>query len=416
MKTELEKKLEQINRNKKVQSYEKTEEPIGTIKEFWETFIVPRLPGENQIDIYKEWFELLKKYCDDDDAVYAIRCFSNTCGGSKNYKTLRRGFYTKTNQAYSFFYTDNYFSAYFLKMAMDGYVPEYEEFKNCMLSRKFPARFGPHDSKYEKPKAAYAINGKDPGFAINGYKIAHIIDAGMNYDFRGKETGLAEICKTFFPRGDYNDWKEEVDSYGACYVRRLSDLNDEAREILKAHFLRFTCPFNYVLTPKKSCHICHKNGINDIAEHPAFQQYAREQFYKLFGEEYKKYLECLKIHGLSSMDDPGNFKIDIEYDTLMAGTSQDQFADFARFVVDFCDKKHATARSYKSSINNIMKQLDINSVDELDERVDDAIVLCTNEISNAKIQGNKKAKKNYSDYRSALKKYKSYLEFKNTGE
>ena len=29
MKTELEKKLEQINRNKKVQSYEKTEEPIG---------------------------------------------------------------------------------------------------------------------------------------------------------------------------------------------------------------------------------------------------------------------------------------------------------------------------------------------------------------------------------------------------
>ena len=93
MKTELEKKLEQINRNKKVQSYEKTEEPIGTIKEFLETFIVPRLPGENQIDIYKEWFELLKKYCDDDDAVYAIRCFSNTCGGSKNYKTLRRGFY-----------------------------------------------------------------------------------------------------------------------------------------------------------------------------------------------------------------------------------------------------------------------------------------------------------------------------------
>ena len=63
-----------------------------------------------------------------------------------------------------------------------------------------------------------------------------------------------------------------------------------------------------------------------------------------------------------------------------------------------------------------MKQLDINSLDELDERVDDAIVLCTNEISNAKIQGNKKAKKNYSDYRSALKKYKSYLEFKNTGE
>ena len=26
---------------------------------------------------------------------------------------------------------------------------------------------------------------------------------------------------------------------------------NKAKEVLKAHFLRFVCPFNYVLTPKK---------------------------------------------------------------------------------------------------------------------------------------------------------------------
>ncbi len=414
MKTELEKKLEKINQNKKVESYKKTDVPIGTIKEFWEIFVVPRLPKSDEINVYKKWFALLNRYCNDEDAVFAIRCFSNTCGGSKNYKTLRRGFYTKTNHPYSFFYTDNYFAAYFLKMAMDGFVPEYEDFKACMLSRKFPARFGPHDSKYEKPKAAYAINGKDPGFGTNGYKIAHIIDTGMNYDVHGKQVGLAEICETYFPRGDYDDWKAETDSHGECYVRHLSGLDKEAHEILKAHFLRFTCPFNYVLTPKKSCHICHKNGINDIAEHPAFQQYAQEQFYKLFGEEYKKYLECLKIHSTSSVSDPGNFKIDIEYDILMTGT--DQFADFARFVVDVCGKEHTTAQSYKSSINKVMKEMGISSVDELDARVDEAIEHCTNEINSAKMRGDKTVKRNYSNYRSALKKYKAYLEAKNAGE
>ncbi len=413
-KSELEKKLERINQNKKIESYQKTDVPIGTIEEFWGAFVVPHLPKADEIDAYKAWYALLKRYCEDQDAVYAVRCFSNTIGGAKNYKTLRRGFYTKTDQRYSFFYTDNYFAAYFLKMAMDGFVPEYKDFKECMLSRKFPARFGPHDTEYEKPKAAYAINGKDPGFAGNGYKIAHIIDAGKNYDVHGKETGLAEICKTYFPRGEYSAWELEKDSYGECYVRHLSGLDDEAREILKAHFLRFACPFNYVLTPKPSCHICHKNAVGDIAEHPAFQQYAKEQFCELFGDEYKDYLGSLKIFKTPSVSNPGDFQIDIEYDILMTGT--DQLAEYARYVVDACGRGHTTAQSYKSSINKVMKQMGIHSVDELDARIDEAIDRCTEEIDSAKMRGDKNGKKNYSDYRSALKKYKDYLDGKNAAE
>ena len=91
-------------------------------------------------EIISQWCNLLYRYIDDSNVVFAIRKFGDR-GRNGDYD-LRRGFYTLTNKDYSFFYTDNYFSAYFFKMAFDGFVPNYEEFKNLLISRKFPARFG----------------------------------------------------------------------------------------------------------------------------------------------------------------------------------------------------------------------------------------------------------------------------------
>ena len=398
-------KIKTINAPK-VESY--SNGTAHTIEEFWDQFVAPHLPKTKaEINIYTQWFKLLLDYCNDPEAVFAIRCFSTPSGGSKNYITLRRGFYTKTNYRYSFFYTDNYFAAYFLKMAYDGFVPDYKEFKECMLSRTFPARFGPYDSKYEQPRAAYAINGKDPGFAANGYKIAHIIDTGTNYCVAGKKMGLADICKRYFPRGQYKEWKLEQDQYGEFYVRHLSNLDDTAQKILKAHFLRFACPLNYVLTPKKSCHICTASRILDIAEYPLFQQYAQKQFAKIFGQVYHDYLNELMIYSNSIMSNIEDTVIDIEYDTMMSGT--DELSDFARYVVDVCGRKHGTASSYKHSVRTIMKDLNISSVDELGKRIEEAIDFCTAEIDKATSCGDKTKKKHYSDYRSALKKYKQYI-------
>ena len=405
MKLSLENKLKTINQPKVV-PYSK--DTAKTVEEFWDKFVAPHLPKTpKEIETYIKWYELLSRYCKDDEAVFAIRAFSTPCGGAKNYITLRRGFFTKTNHKYSFFYTDNYFAAYFLKMAKDGFVPDYEEFKECILSRKFPARFGPFDSKYEKKKAAYIINGKDPGFTVNGYKIAHIIDTGMNYDIGSKRFGLAEICEKYFPRDNYENWKLESDKYGDYYVRTLPNVDVEARDVLRAHFLRFACPLNYVLTPKKSCHICHKTRIIDIAEYPAFQQYAQEQFHKLFGSVYQKYLDELDIYEHTTLSDVGKSKINIEYDIMMAGT--DELSEYARFIVDICEKNHRTASSYKSSVRSVMKEMNITDVDGLEKRIDEAIDYCTNEISVANKNNNKEKKKDYSNYRSALRKYKVYL-------
>ena len=79
-----------------------------TIRDFWTEFIEPKLISK---EIISQWCNLLYRYIDDSNVVYAIRKFGDR-GRNGDYD-LRRGFYTLTNKDYSFFYTDNYFSAYF---------------------------------------------------------------------------------------------------------------------------------------------------------------------------------------------------------------------------------------------------------------------------------------------------------------
>ena len=122
-----------------------------TIRGFWMEFIEPKLISK---EIISQWCNLLYRYIDDSNVVYAIRKFGDR-GRNGDYD-LRRGFYTLTNKDYSFFYTDNYFSAYFFKMAFDGFVPNYEEFKDLLISRKFPARFG-QSCRTERERAAFDI-------------------------------------------------------------------------------------------------------------------------------------------------------------------------------------------------------------------------------------------------------------------
>lgn len=281
-----------------------------TLSDFWDNFVAPMLPNPR---IVKQWYELLLRYINDDDAVFAIRNFGSV-SNKDDYISLRRGFYNTTDNGYSLFYTDNFFTAYFAKMAIDSYIPDYYEFKELMLSRQFPARFGPYDSKYEQPKAAYDItgkNGKDPMFVSNGYKIAHLFDVGTALFMNGRNFGIKEICDKYCPRGDYGDWKKDTDKYGDFYVRRLGKLDDTARKFFMAHFLRMTCPLNYVLTPKQNLH--STPVAKDIAEYSNFQRYAMKKFYEIYGDTYKDFVSNIMSNvNIDNLDVPDE-DIDIEY-------------------------------------------------------------------------------------------------------
>lgn len=287
-----------------------------TISEFWETFVKPHLISAN---IILKWCELLYRYVNDVGVVYAIRIFNDRKNNDD--KTLRRGFVTKTDKNYSFFYTDNYFSAYFLKMAMDGYVPEYSEFKEMMITRKFPARFG-QSCSLEREKAAYKIDAKDPKINGAGYKISHIFDVGTGYYNDNSIVSISQICSKYFPRGTYDDWTSITDKTGTYYSRTLK-VDESALSYLKAIFLRMACPLNYILTPKKNLHTTEvKVDKNDIGESVQLQQYAMHQFSKLYGDIYKDFLQRIMVNSNYNFSSrAGDSFIGIKYDIHMDGKS-----------------------------------------------------------------------------------------------
>jgi site-specific recombinase XerD len=132
----------------------------------------------------------------------------------------------------------------------------------------------------------------------------------------------------------------------------------------------------------------------------------------LFKSKYDDFLKEIAIYELATVSDPGNVEIDIEYNPIMF--ENDEFAEFAIYVVDECSKKHSTANSYKSSIRKITEELKITDILDLEKRIDEAIDFCTKGIENAKKFGDEKKKKTYNDCRSALRKYKEFMESKKT--
>lgn len=285
-----------------------------TISEFYQKFVEPTLPDTQSVI---DWTNLLLQYVNNPEAVYAIRAFFSWLKvknlssdrdsvlalqkgkkvGDNNPYSLRRGFLTEFPDAtFKYFFTDNFFAAYFMKMAYDGFVPLLSDLLTEMQSGKFPGRFGPC-CKAEKQVAAYKITGevaKDPGINRLGYKIGHVIDAGMDYYYGVNQLGLADICARYFPRGNYDQWI----SNGTSRQGALSQ--PQTLDFLKAHFLRFACPINYFLAPKANYKgkIYQTYGLTsglttnkpDIAELPELQKYIIGQFSCLYGQMYEDYL------------------------------------------------------------------------------------------------------------------------------
>lgn len=261
-----------------------------TAEDFWNDFISPRLPRK---EIVLQWHKVLMEYVKRPNATFALR-FYNTAKKSE-YGDLRRGFLTQTDKGFSFFYTDNFHAAYYLKMALDDYVPTVDEIVDAYNTRKFPARFGP-DTREERELAAMP-NGKNPGFTTEGYKIAHIHDVGKKYYVDGRNLSLKNIVEKYFPRGERYDWHKSEYSNGRYFVRDFK-VNDVAKKYLIAEFLRFVHPFNYFLMPKMagrkvwaiwSCAATRE----DAAEYDPLLHFVKNKFARIYGEAYEEFLDLI---------------------------------------------------------------------------------------------------------------------------
>lgn len=253
-----------------------------TISGFWNSLITEYLPS---LETVLKWHDVLLKYVKTEHPVFAIRGYNNA--PKERYSDLRRGFLTETPE-YNFFYTDNFFAAYFQKMAIDGFVPTLDELSLVFKERKFPSRFGINTSA-ERELLAVG-QGKDPRINTNGFKIAHIIPVGMNYVYDNKILGMKEVLHMYFPRGEREDYILKTDKIGSYRARDFYP-HERAKKFAIAHFLRFVHPFNYFLCPKKTCE--KNNMCKEIAEYTHLLNYAHDYNLAVYGDRYKEFLDLI---------------------------------------------------------------------------------------------------------------------------
>lgn len=274
-----------------------------TAEEFWDSFIIHNLPAK---DVVLKWHRVLMEYVKRPDAMFAIRGYNTAA--KDNYDSLRRGFLTKTNAGYSFFYTDNFHAAYYLKMALDGYVPTVDEMIDAYNSRKFPARFG-RDTSNERSMMAMP-KGIDPGIQTAGYKLAHILNVGKDYFVQGQSISLSRIVQKYFDGGERTDWKWCADRTGSYFLRDY-EVHPSARSFLVAEFLRFVHPFNYFLTPKKACAL--SSVSSDIAEYPPLVDFVQAKYAIMYGEAYKEFLSLVMPQEFTQAPVCGNIIVGLKY-------------------------------------------------------------------------------------------------------
>ncbi len=273
-----------------------------SIDKFWDQLVVPMLPSRETI---QKWHNVLLKYVKSDYPIYAIRGYNSF--PPNKYGELRRGFLTDSEK-FKYFYTDNFFAAYFAKMAADNYIPTVDEFTKLMKERKFPSRFGKNTAE---ERALLAIpQGKDPHIQSSGYKIAHIIPVGMGYIYQGTSKNAVQILNKYFPNSNRSSWRSTKDEYGTFFQRNVP-FNSEAQQYAVAEFLRFVHPLNYFLAPKKKNEINNKS--NEIAEYQPLLDYAHNYFLSTYQAIYKEFLDLIMVeqrqYSLISVDN----EISIQY-------------------------------------------------------------------------------------------------------
>lgn len=282
----------------------------STIEEFWDSFIVHNLPEK---EVVLKWHKVLMEYVNQPDAMFAIRGYNTA--SKDNYDSLRRGFLTRTDAGYSFFYTDNFHAAYFLKMALDRYVPTAQELLMAYNSRKFPARFG-RDTSNERDMMAIP-KGVDPGIQTAGYKIAHILNVGKNYYSHGQNLSFSQIIQEYFDGGQRCDWNWYTDTTGSYFLRDFH-VEQNARRFLVAEFLRFVHPFNYFLTPKKT--YATSSVSKDIAEYQPLVNFVQAMYADMYGDDYNEFLSFAMVENTASSSSDPNTIINLKYGPDCIGT------------------------------------------------------------------------------------------------
>lgn len=258
----------------------------NTVQDFYENCVKATLPKE---EVIRSWHKLLMNYVRDPKAIFFVRRYASSKDKDGKWD-IRRGFLTVYNNV-KYVFVDNFFAHYFYAMAINGFVPEYDDFIQFINNREMPYGWSKvsKEEKYQAyPKGhTYPLN-------KNGWKLSHVFSANdKDYYFNYKT-----IATDLFPRGDYDDFKVHPgDNYP--YWKKDKDVSDEDKNRIIAHFLRVVHPINYFLTPMVKNQESEL-GFKDIGEYPEMIAFMKNKLAERYRDIYYEYLDMIMARTMES--------------------------------------------------------------------------------------------------------------------
>lgn len=298
-----------------------------SIEDLYKDCIKDTLPDVNDV---LAWHKMLMQYTEMPDAIYWIRYYENgpllnsngqilTVKNDGSYrirdnsgKTVllgkagelatkkainnfvisngfrynnRRACLTQFADDFSYVFVSNYDVHEIFNMISHHVVPTANEFLTMMKSFKFHLHYDTSKSCMESDIAAFPNIGNVRGGVLtqNKWYLAHI-NSIKNDDCpyvrnNGNVSKLSSTEKNkLYPIGEPADWS--VSSNGK--IRRLNySLTSDEKELVKAHFLRFTDPLNYFLAPGKNYET--NNTSRTIGENKYLTSYMEALYETIYG-------------------------------------------------------------------------------------------------------------------------------------
>lgn len=274
----------------------------SSVEDFYENCIIS-FSQQNKESVLK-WHHLLVRYVEAPESVLLSRLYESRKNNGK--WDTRRGMLTRMADGFSFAFATNFFARLIFTMAYCNYVPEYNDFKDMFLKKKFSLYSFMGTTDIEKKYSAFRAPVYNQQFYTHGWYLAHII-AVNDDEFAGYKN--VDI-KSILTPGNVTDWKETPRGY---YLRQLDYILSVAdKKIVKAHFLRFLDPLNYFLVPSSS-HISDKK----IGENKQVLKFMRKKYFDLYQDDYKDFLiRALAPNNAIPKQDCsilGKIKIDVAY-------------------------------------------------------------------------------------------------------
>ena len=281
----------------------------ATIEDFYKDCI-----SKNNLDKANvlAWHKMFLEYVDRPDAIYWIRYYESGSGSyHKKYgrHDNRRACMTQFADGFSYVFVSNFDVHEIFNMIALGVTPDVDEFVEMMNHRtavnsnyqsfpdSFPMHYDRGHSCEESEMNCYPNIGNPQSGVLTGegWYLAHIVE--IKSEYRRKSGVYKSLSKTeretIFPRGAISDWKPDARGIFVRYIDEI--LDDEYKEIVKAHFLRFVDPLNYYAVPGEKAQqneTPYAKSQKTIGEYDPLNMFMAQKFEMLYGkvemDEFRK--------------------------------------------------------------------------------------------------------------------------------